>query len=444
MTQAGGEAPIVNVGEAKRFRWRLLAVVGVAFVVRVVYVMKYSRSAPLGFDGNHYYELARRIADQFRYDDALLNKSTVLFPPGYPAVLALGRVVGLGTRTKLLVYNAAIGSATVALIGVLARKYCSAGVALTAAAIAAVYPNLFLADGALMTESVAGLFVVSALLLARRWRVERSWRVATALGSILAWYSLTRTDGVLFSVLLVATLAIRARQHGVARDARRRRGGARALLVLIVPVLVIAAWQVRVQREMHAFVPIAINGWAVMAGANCDATYHGARIGAWEFPCVKVVEAAERGHVGEVVQNRYARDIGVKYVRAHVSDLPKVITARLALTFGALHPFDELATESEFEGRNETWSRFGFAMYVALVPCALLGAVVLKRRGPPDLDLLITPVIAVVVSTMIAYGNHRFRMPLEPVLVVGAAVGMHRAWERWRGESVRPASGGLA
>ena len=51
-----------KLGASRRGRARLAAIMALALIVRLTYVFAYSRRARLGFDGNHYYELARPMA----------------------------------------------------------------------------------------------------------------------------------------------------------------------------------------------------------------------------------------------------------------------------------------------------------------------------------------------------------------------------------------------
>lgn len=421
-------------GWARSARGRMVLIALLAFAVRSVYVLTYSRNAPLGFDANRYYELGRRIADHFSYDDATIGKPSALFPPGYPALLALGRVVGLGTRTKLLMLAVCVGTATVVMIAKLAREHAGESVGTVAGVLAAVYPNLFLADGALMTESLAALLVVALLWLALRWQQQPTIRYALGIGLASSWYCLTRSDGFVFVGLLIIACWLSGRHSAQSELPTRsvapeRATALRGIAVMaLIPIVMVAAWQVRVQQQMDAFVPIAVNGWAVVAGANCDATFHGDRVGSWELPCVKVVEAAERGHIGEVAANRYARDVGMQYVRGHIGDLPRVALARVARTFGVYQPWRELEIESYFEGRHETWSKVGYLMYLALAGLAAYGysvrrrAGIRSRRANHGSELFAVPWIAAMLSTVVAYGNHRFRISVEPLIVIGASM----------------------
>ncbi len=413
---------MLNEGiEDRTFRARLAAIVLFGFVVRVVYTMLWSRTSVLGFDGTSYYELAKSIASRGGYETSgVPHHATVLFPPGYPFFLAVGRLLGLGTRTKLLIWTSGLGSATVAMTGILGRTVATRRVGLIAAGVAAVYPNLWLADGALMTESLSAALVVAALLLTLRVRRTPTLINAFWLGAVLAWLVLTRSDGVLIALAcaVVAGWTASMVTTPMTLGARLRI----AVMVLIVPVVVLSGWQIRNQIRFHNFVPIAVNGWAVVAGANCHDTYYGSRIGSWEFPCVRLGDALTHGDHGEILQNRYARDVGMKYMRDHLSRLPVVTAARLGRTFGAYEPWHELEIESMYEGRSSAWSKVGYIMYLGLIPLAAIGA--FRLRGSPSRALMVCviPLAAVLISTMVGYGNQRFRSPLEPVIVVLAAV----------------------
>ena len=103
-----------------------------------------------------------------------------------------------------------------------------------------------------------------------------------------------------------------------------------------------------------------------------------------------------------------------------------VVAARIARAFGVYDPWRELKVESRFEGRSLFWSRAGFIFYIALIPFAILGWISARRGGARGIFMLLIPVCSVLISVAFGYGNHRFRMPLEPCLVVLAAMGLHR------------------
>src|SRR5207302_11128702 len=93
-------------------------------------------------------------------------------------------------------------SATVLLVGLLGREIAGNRVGILAAAIAAVYPNLWVNDGLIMSETLTALTVVSAMLLA--YRLTRRPRPATAvgLGVVCGLATLPRAELVLLAPLL--------------------------------------------------------------------------------------------------------------------------------------------------------------------------------------------------------------------------------------------------
>jgi asparagine N-glycosylation enzyme membrane subunit Stt3 len=66
-----------------------------------------------------------------------------------------------------------------------------------------------------------------------------------------------------------------------------------------------------------------------------------------------------------------------------------------------------------------------------LVPFALFGAVVLRRRHE-RLRILVAPIVFVTLVAALSYGSTRFRVAAEPAIVVLAAVGIATLWDRRR------------
>jgi 4-amino-4-deoxy-L-arabinose transferase-like glycosyltransferase len=411
-----------DVGQ-RRFSLQLGIIAIVALAIRVAYVQLYSRHADLGFDANTYYEIAKRIAAG--------HLPGALFPPGLPFLLAVFRLIGLTTRTKELIGMAVLGTSTTVLIGVVGRRLGGARVGLVAAGLAAVYPNLWLADGALMTESLTAFVVVAMIWLLLRAQSSPTNKRWLLVGVPAAVAALTRSDGWLFILAMTFTAAL------LCRALPRRRQLACAALALVLPIGFVAAWEIRNVAQMHALLPIAVNSWDVVGGANCYDTYYGDRIGSWVTQCLQY-----GGRRDEISANRYARDLGIDYARAHAARIPLVVAARLGRTFGVYEPWQELDVESFFEGRSLPWSKVGFVMYALLVPFAAAGALVLRRRHDrASLGILLVPVATVFVSTVFGYGNHRFRIPMEPTLLLLAAVAICNVNSRRSTVAARDESG---
>jgi hypothetical protein len=78
--------------------------------------------------------------------------------------------------------------------------------------------------------------------------------------------------------------------------------------------------------------------------------------------------------------------------------------------------------EATIADRNLTAQWAGLIAYWLLLPLAVAGAVILRRRGQAPLRIVLAPVALVVLVAVAGYGSTRFRVPAEVPLVVLAAV----------------------
>jgi uncharacterized membrane protein YoaK (UPF0700 family) len=93
-----------------------------------------------------------------------------------------------------------------------------------------------------------------------------------------------------------------------------------------------------------------------------------------------------------------------------------------------------MARYNEGEGRELWASWLGFATFLILVPFAVAGVVLLRRRRVP-LTPLVAQFVLVTVTAALIYGLVRFRTPAEVSLVVLAAVAVDRLFARRRPET---------
>ena len=106
-----------------------------------------------------------------------------------------------------------VGAAAVFVIGLLGDRFAGPRVGLLAAGIAAVYPNLWINDSLVMSESLAVLIVAAALVVALDFdRQPSGWR-AVALGALAGLGALTRAEIALFAAGFAALAWWRAAGH---------------------------------------------------------------------------------------------------------------------------------------------------------------------------------------------------------------------------------------
>ena len=156
----------------RRFVRALTALVGLGLVVRIAYLVVIGRHLTFGLDAIWYELQAGTLGSGKGYVDPSAfyrtgaRVPTATFPPLWPGLLAVAKLMGLGSETGYQVVGALVGSVTVALTGLVGRRVAGPRVGLVAAALVAVSPMLVAADGSLMAESLYVAHVTAAVLAA--------------------------------------------------------------------------------------------------------------------------------------------------------------------------------------------------------------------------------------------------------------------------------------
>lgn len=400
-----------------RFAVWLVAIVAAGLALRALQTLLIAPWPPGIFNDEAYYStLAQLVADgegfvrpaEFYRDNVSLPTAerAPLFTLLVAGLYELGFSGGDGRLVGLLT-----GGGTIAALGCLGRRLAGDRAGLLAAGVAALYPTLIAADGAMMTESTYGLFAALSLLAAYRLVDAPSLGRALVLGLVVGIAAHARAEALLLLPLLLVPLL-------------RRPGGLRAAAaVCVMFALVLVPWTVRNWSAFDRPVLIATEGGETLAGANCHSVYYGERIGTWSVSC-----AAFSGSGNEAEElNERGRD-GIRYAFDHVERWPLVATARVARTWGLWRPF------AVPEGRRAWLQRLGAALYFVLVPLAVYGFVLLRRRKVA-VWILMAPFITVTLTALLAYGQIRFRHSAELSLVVLAAVALDRLLPPRRAEA---------
>jgi 4-amino-4-deoxy-L-arabinose transferase-like glycosyltransferase len=413
----------------RRFpRWFLLAVALISFAgigVRVAMVAFVSEPSQPGFlvdyDPIFYSQQANLVADGHGFIAPYLldaaghgpHRPSAGHPPLLVMLLAIASKFGARSFGAHRIVTALIGALLVPIVALLGARVGGWRVGVIAGAIAALYPNLWLYDGLLMPEALAGVLVALALLLSYRLLRTGGWQSAAWLGAIVGLAALTRGEMLLLVPLLVLPVCLA--RHTDQLGARLRLVG----VATLAAALVIAPWTIyNLQRfEKPVLISTAID--TTLGGANCDAVYHGTQIGAWNDACFSDITSRP---IEESVAASEVRSRTAHYVEHHLSRTPLVALARLGRAWDVFKPADNV-TLGELQRRPRAWSWFALAMYVALIPFALAGANILRRRG-----MSLVPFVAMITlvagTAVLFWGNPRFRRPAEIAIVVLAAVAL--------------------
>ena len=412
------------------FRPALTLVVVAALAVRVAYVLISRRNFDPHGDAFFYHGAANLLAEGNGFISPFfvksgLHRAAAEHPPLYIVFLAIPSVLGMKSVLAHLLWSCLLGTATVWLVGLLGRAVGGARVGIAAAAIAAVYPNMWAPDGMLEAETLSMFAATATLLLAYRYWQRPSWRrlVLVAIGCGAG--ALARSELILLVPFLVVPLVWTTRDRGW-RERLRWLGAA-----VVAAAIVIAPWTIyNSTRFVH---PILLSAQVdpLLASANCDSVYYGDFQGYFDIQCAAAIAKKEGLTLrdDESQEGVVYRRAALAYVRGNLSRLPVVEGVRLLRIAGLYKPSLYVRADWYVEGRDPIWISWA-ALYtfwvVALLSIA--GAAVLHRRTrttdgrAPPVYPLIAPIIVVLVTVLVTYASTRFRTTAEPALAVLAAV----------------------
>jgi 4-amino-4-deoxy-L-arabinose transferase-like glycosyltransferase len=396
-------------------------------------------------------ELAARHAYERPFDRVILgvHRPTAEYPPLFPTVLALADGAGIDSIAAQQIVVGTLGAIATALAaGLFARSLRAPPAAVALAALAtAVHPALLQAHALLMTEGIfaalATLALVAALHAARQ---PVALRLATT-GALLGLAALTRGEGIVWVAAIAFAIAVGQPRASIARRA------AAAAVVVAVAAAVVAPWTIRNHARFGELVPVSNNLGTVLDGANCELTYSGPTLGAWrstfsptadapgdrDTPCFEGFRIEDPAF-SETAAAARARREGIDYAFDHAGDWPKVVVARLGRTFGAFRPGQQIDLEV-LEGRVHGWQRGATVLWWVTAPLAIAGVAYLARaRRRPAVAVAAAPWLAAIATTVVSYGNQRFRAGLDPAAIVLAvlaiaAVARKRATSRTVGSA---------
>jgi len=413
------------VRPTRRFALGLSLVVIAAIAIRMWAALALAPDEPEG-DAFYFHHQGRLIADghwfvhPHLYEEAGQLEPSAIHPPLFPLFLASLSFLGADGFGSHQLAGAFVGTATVVLVALLGRRLASDRAGLTAGALAALYPNLWVGDGTVMSETLYGLLVAASLLAAYRLLNRATRPSAALLGAAVGAAALARGEGLALVVLLLWPTALLLTRPAAPAFGRRI---ALTGIATAVVATVLAPWTLYNLGRFEAPVALSVNAYEVLTVANCDRTYHGALLGYWSPTCFRGNPTGDESERG-----RFWRERGIDYARENAGRLAVVLAARQGRVWDLWRP-EQNAEFAGFEGRHEGVSRVGGLTWYGLATAAVIGAMALRRRAVQVLPLA-APVGAVIATAIYAYGTHRFRIAADISVVVLAGIAIDVAIRR--------------
>jgi hypothetical protein len=404
-------ASVSTPKRTRSFTLQLLLVTLAALVGRVAYVWFVKRDHTNTFkegDAFFYSNVAVALGRGDFFHNVFSNTPASDHPP--LTVLVLGPTAVLFDDSILAqrMTMAVIGAAAVFVIGLVGRQIAGNRAGLLAAAAAALYPNLWVNDGLIMSESISALTTAALVLAGFRLAESPTLRRALEAGVLCGLTVLARAEvGLLLPFMIWPILAF-------ARSVPWKARLARMAAAAVATAIVVAPWTIYNLTQYPEPVLISLNDGTVLRGAYCDETFPGGdKVAGWSLGCV--LDSSD-DDADPSVNAAKQRGEGLQYARDHLRDLPEVVFLRIGRSFGYYRP-DQAVFINTAEGRTTAISWWCWWTFWLAIPIAVYGLVATRRRDVTLWPFAATAITAVVVSGAF-YGLPRFRLPLEVSIAV--------------------------
>ncbi len=432
------------------FRGRLALIVMAGLAIRLAHLILIAADNPLSGDASSYHLAANLWADGLGFPEPFRHlfggmdvvpisngatsvvetpighlERTAGHPPVWAMLLGVFSFLGATSIIEQQVVSALLGAPAIILMGLLGREVRSERLGLIAAAITATYAFVWVNDGLLMAETPAIAFAAATMLVGVRFWRSPTRRAAALLGLIGGLAALTRAELVLFLPLVTAVVLGRAALPWRERLIRYGICGLTAILLCL-------PWFVRNTMAFETPVLFSNGMGTVLVQSNCDATYFGSDLGYWNLDCGLPIPYGTDGRLlGEVERDEVVRERATSYISANRGRLLSVVVpARVGRMWGVYDPIGQIRRDVLADRRSFAVSALGLVQFALLVPAAVAGVVIVRRRRGPLLVLAAWIPIATLTAAS-AFGNTRYRTAAETSIVILAAVAAE-AFLDWR------------
>jgi 4-amino-4-deoxy-L-arabinose transferase-like glycosyltransferase len=344
------------------------------------------------------------------------GRPTAFRPPAYPIFVAgVYKVVGTDSQADRVraarLANALVGTAIVALIGLIALQLWGRREALAALALGAVYVPLILVGQSVMSEPLFVLCLLGAIACVLH---SRGYRWVLLAGVLTGLAILGRAN----AIILLAPLAFAVWK-------RPRRLGPPVALV-VAAALTVAPWTIRNAVTLHAFVPVSTQFGSALAGTyNSEARADKVNPASWRTlkrvddyrPIFNQIRSTP-----EPVLEKQLRSASVEFVKDHPAYVLTVgywTTRRMLDLAGMDWSIHTAATISATRG----WAIAGVICFWIFALLAIVGATTRRARAAP-LWVWTVPLLMYVSVVFLVVETPRYRSAIDPFIVLLAALAL--------------------
>jgi len=329
--------------------------------------------------------------------------------PGYTFLLAAVYAMFGHSWAAARVAQALLGAATCLVIGRLGSRLFPGSIGWAAALVYAVDPYAIYFCGYLLSEPLCVLLTTASLLALVRAGSQRGWEAAWSCLCALA--TLTRPN---MGLMLPLGLLWLLRRPG--------SGFRRCGLALAVFCLTLLPWTVRNYSVYGRFVPVTTRGGYNLWLWNNTELYADPWFRHHTVFSIDPLEH-ERGHGSSEVEvdAAYTR-MAFTSIRQHWDDMPRLMLSKF------------LALWKVFPDLDSRLHRLvASARMIAVIVLFVAGVWICWKAGDRGRLILLIPVLAVIWTALLFWGDGRVRAPAEPAILLVAVYAGSELVNRARG-----------
>ncbi len=275
----------------------------------------------------------------------------------------------------------------------------------------ALYPGHFYYAMHFLSETVYAFWLSAAVACTLVAIRSRTLVMSSVAGVLWALAILTRVELIVVVPVAWALVLLQSRE--------RRLAWSRQIAVptLVVAVLV-GSWVTR-NAVVLGTPTLSTQRGCTFWGSHNDVTFTSARFAGTWVNCSGLVNLAHPIRGTEVTRERLAFGYGVDAVRRHLALVPYLAAMKI---WRLISPFFETTN------RASLWTMAaGWILAAPFVAIGLWSTWKRHRGTRAAWFVLVMPVIATLITTLIFYGSTRYRDSMAPILLVFAASGLVKA-----------------
>jgi len=343
---------------------------------------------------------------------AWLYSFNTFVPPLYPLSLAVLFTIFGYHELTIIIFQSILGGLVPVLVGAIAYSGFNRRIALGAGAVATIYPGFIFLSNLLMTELYGMvIFLVSLFFFSLYFKFGRIWYL-TICGVVFGMAVLTRAFLLPLVILYPAMLFL----FHVKNNKNIKASFFRSLLFFVIVIFTIAPWTIRNYIVHREIIPVTsqlgIGFYSSYVFSDTEHTFgyitHDTTTAfANKIPTLKA-------------RDSYLIKKTVGFIAKHPKEILKLEFQKIILAFSPM--------DWEIIGINNPRGEYNI-VYAMIIPLIIFGMfwALRNHKNPVSITISIF-VIAYTVLMLVFYGSSRFRVVIDPLLIIFATAGFEYAF----------------